>query len=106
MNKPERMCADVLEMLEVEYKPQHQFPDCRHLRPLPFDFWLPVLNAAIEYDGITHFKDVYGDFEKIQKRDAIKTKYCADNGIKLLRIPYTERANIDKVISDFIHQLI
>lgn len=30
---------------------QHKFKNCRDIRPLPFDFYLPKLNTCIEYDG-------------------------------------------------------
>ena len=30
--------------------------------------------------------------------DAIKTQYCNDNNIKLIRIPYWEYDNIEKII--------
>ena len=30
------------------------------------------------------------EFEELQKRDKIKTKYCKDNNIKLIRIKYNE----------------
>lgn len=29
-------------------------------------------------------------FELYKKRDKIKNKYCLDNNIKLIRVPYTE----------------
>lgn len=106
MNKPERICADTIECHELKYIAQHKFPDCRNILPLTFDFYLPDLNAAIEFDGMGHYKKIYGDLAKIQKRDAIKDKYCADNNIPLLRIPYWERPNIDKLISAFIAKTV
>ena len=49
---------------------------------------------CIEDDGAQHFKPVkYWGGEKtfleIQERDALKNEYCKNNGIKLVRIPYT-----------------
>lgn len=38
--------------------------------------------------------------EQNQKRDEIKNKFCKDNNIKLLRIKYTEEANVDKILDD------
>lgn len=61
-----------------------------------FDFYLPELNIIIEYDGIQHFqqgKGVFDNEEKFQKTqisDAIKTQWCIDNNIHLIRIPYTK----------------
>jgi len=105
MNKPERECADALEVLEVKYEYQYRFNNCRDKRTLPFDFYLTGLNAVIEYDGIFHVKDIYGTLADVQRRDAIKNKYCGDNDIKMLRIPYTERANISQLITEFIDGL-
>ena len=48
----------------------------------------------IEYDGIQHFKPgmfngTEEDFVNTQIRDKQKNEYCKENGIPLIRIPYT-----------------
>jgi hypothetical protein len=53
--------------------------------------------SCIEYDGRQHFEpiDFFGGndgLKYIQINDAIKNKYCEDNGIKLIRIRYDENA--------------
>ena len=61
-----------------------------------FDFYLPDYNIMIEYDGIQHFIQGNGKFDNAekfaltQKHDAIKTQWCKDNNISLIRIPYTK----------------
>ena len=45
------------------------------------------------------------EFIKRQRRDAIKNKYCEDNGINLLRIPYFEKENIDSIIFNRLQRL-
>ena len=62
---------------------------------LPFDFYIPKYNLIIEYDGFHHFYPVNGGggeekFKLTQENDAIKNKYCKENDITLLRIPYTD----------------
>lgn len=62
---------------------------------LPFDFYIPKYNLIIEYDGFHHFYPVNGwggeeKFKLTQENDAIKNKYCKENDITLLRIPYTD----------------
>lgn len=58
-----------------------------------FDFYVNR-NYVIEYDGETHYKcNLHGwhnedQLKSQQERDAIKTKYCLDNNIPLIRIPY------------------
>jgi Zn finger protein HypA/HybF involved in hydrogenase expression len=74
---------------------------CRHKSALKFDFYIPSINTAIEYDGEQHFmpRDVFGgdeEFQSTQLRDQIKTKYCLDNGIRLVRIPYTMAVDVIK----------
>jgi len=75
--------------------------DCRNKKELPFDFYLPDYNLCIEYDGIFHYEDIFDkpyDFKTGKKRDKIKTKYCKDNNINLLRIPYWEFDNIEEIL--------
>ena len=36
--------------------------------------------------------------KETQIRDRIKNKYCKDNNIKLIRIPYFEFDNIDEIL--------
>lgn len=83
-----------LQSKHIEYYMQYKFEDCRAIRPLPFDFYLPKLNCCIEVDGIQHYEKIRDmddeDLIKRQGYDNIKTKYCQDNNIKLIRIKYTD----------------
>lgn len=98
---------DYLEKHDFDYVYQMRFDDCRDKRTLPFDFYIPSLNMCIEYDGEGHYDEHFYDgrinkdgtsLEDTKRRDEIKTKYCEDNGIKLLRIPYTQKKNIGKIL--------
>ncbi len=42
------------------------------------------------------------NYEKCKKNDSIKTKYCSEHKIKLLRIPYFEFSKIDTILKDNI----
>lgn len=93
-SKGEKLVSEYLDNLKFEYVHQHRFEDCKNKKRLIFDFYLPRVNTCIEYDGIQHFEpiEVFGgeeEFEKSQKRDKIKNKYCQAKGIRLIRIPYT-----------------
>ena len=85
--------------------PQYKFKDCKFKRPLPFDFYLPDYNICIEFDGEQHHKigcfngDIW-DFVDIKIRDTIKSIYCEDNNIKLIRIPYWEFDNIESILNE------
>lgn len=80
-----------------------------------FDFYLPQYNLIIEYDGEQHFKPVRfcGDneernseiFKKTQQSDQIKNQYCLDKHYDLLRIPYTERENVEEIIENHLQRL-
>lgn len=45
------------------------------------------------------------NFKIIKTRDKIKTQYCESNNINLLRIPYWEQQNIDKIIINRLQRL-
>lgn len=80
-----------------------------------FDFYLFQYNLFIEYDGIQHYEQMrfYGEdkekneknLREIQERDKIKNKYCYDNNINLLRIPYWETKNIETIINNHLQRL-
>ena len=94
-----------LENNNIEYIPQHSFPDCKYKRVLRFDFYLPKYNLCIEFDGYHHYNEnrrlVGGDsLLVIQARDNIKNEYCLNNNIGMLRIPFWEKDNIYKILED------
>lgn len=87
-----------------------RFNDC--INPLTgqnliFDFYLPLQNTIIEYDGSQH--DEYtpkfhgskksGKFEKQQAKDIIKNKYCETKGFKLIRIKYSQWDKIEDILA-------
>ena len=62
---------------------------------LPFDFYIND-KYIVEYDGEQHFKNTkFFDFYKCKKHDLIKNKYCFDNNIPLIRIPYNAIYTLD-----------
>lgn len=89
----EKLIQTYLENRSIQFESQKRFDDCRYKYTLPFDFYLPQLNMCIEYDGIQHYeaREVFGGekgLEETQKRDQIKSDYCNQKGLRLLRIPY------------------
>ncbi len=96
----ERLVNNILVSNNVKFIRQYKFIDCTNkkkgkgCRKLPFDFYIPTFNTCIEYDGRQHFdpnaffKGQEG-LEKQQFIDGLKDEYCEENGIKLIRIPYT-----------------
>lgn len=104
-SKGEKRIHKWLDSFNIVCERQKIFNDCKDKRPLPFDFYLPNYDCCIEYDGEQHYRsvDYFGGEEGFKKRvehDKIKTQYCADNNIKLLRIPYF--ANVEKELNNFL----
>ena len=69
------------------------------------DFYLPGYNLIIEYDGVQHFKPLkfFGGEEKLrerQKNDELKKQLCEENGIEVIKIPYWEYNNIEKILEE------
>lgn len=98
----------VLCMMNIDFKIEKKFDDCKFKRCLPFDFYIPSLNIAIEFDGRQHFEivDYFGGFEgfvKTKIRDSVKNLYCKENNIKLIRIPYYEIDNIENILKKEIY---
>lgn len=104
-SKGERSVQQWLESHNIIYESQKTFVDCRDKKVLPFDFYLPNNNIAIEYDGEQHFRPVehFGgeeSFERTVKHDKIKNEYCKNNGIYLLRIPYFK--DVEEELNNFL----
>ena len=106
ISKGETIIYNYLNQNNIKFKKEAIFKDCRDKKPLPFDFYLPNQNICIEYDGKQHFEpqDFSGhgnsesEFKETQLRDSIKTQYCKDNNIKLIRIPYWDFDNIETIL--------
>ena len=86
---------------------QNHCQGCRDQKPLRFDFWLPQASLVIEYDGQQHFRPVerFGGekaFWAVQKRDAIKDQFCRENGIEVIRIPYTQLGDIPAILHEIL----
>lgn len=102
-SKGEEKIKEILIKYNIKFNQQYLFNDCRNTRPLPFDFYLPQYNIAIEYDGRQHYKlDCFNmnllDLMNLKYNDNKKTQYCNDNNIKLIRIPYWDFNNIEKIL--------
>ena len=95
MSKGETFLMNILKEFDIKHVTQKSFQECRNKNKLPFDFYLPDYNTCIEYDGKQHFEEVefFGGQSallKTQENDLIKTNYCIENNIKLIRIKYNQ----------------
>jgi hypothetical protein len=98
MSIGEKRIYNYLMKKNIEFECEKTFDGCKNIMPLRFDFYLPSYNLLIEFDGEQHFKignfaDTLEEnerkFKNCKKNDEIKTKYCQDNDITLLRLHYS-----------------
>ena len=105
----EREIKRILEEFQVDFQQEKIFDGCIAKRKLPFDFFLPKQNIVIEFQGEQHFKPIkkFGGLEKFlerQEHDRIKRKFCLDNNIKEIEIPYTEYNKIMKILEPYLQK--
>ena len=87
----------LLQKNQITFEKQKMFTPCRFLdtnKMAKFDFFVKN-KYLIEFDGEQHFKPVllFGGEEQFQiqqEHDNYKNQWCKDNGIPLIRIPYTK----------------
>lgn len=103
-SKGEGLIKEYLDNHNISYMMGYKYDDCRDKKPLPFDFYLSDYNICIEFDGSQHFKssslwDKNGDLTIRKQHDKIKTNYCKNKGIKLIRISYKQVNNINGILN-------
>lgn len=111
VSKGEKKVEEFLIANGFTYEKQHQFEDCRNIFPLRFDFVIfdkDKISSIIEYDGEQHYKgrarsdpNKSGEtLKRIQRNDKIKNEYCKEKKLNLIRIPYWDLNNIEKILSE------
>lgn len=102
MSKGEQKILNYLDSHGIEYVSQQKMGDTKQ----SFDFFLPALNVALEFNGAQHYKpiEIFGGEERFtqqQEYDLKKKEYCEKNNIILKVISYLEYENIDNILDDF-----
>lgn len=114
-SKMELYTESFLNHKSIKFLDQYSTFGCRYINPLRFDFAILDDNnniiLLIEINGRQHYEPVeyFGGkkaFLKQQERDKIKRKYCEDNNIKLLEIPYWDFYQIDNILEKEINHLL
>lgn len=112
-----KQVENYLKDKKVNYVKEKTFVDCKKVGLLPFDFWLPEYNVLIEVDGLGHYRPVLfsGDkekaeqnFTKTKENDEIKTNYCKEHHIPLLRLPFwiIEKNQHVQILDNFLKPFI
>ena len=102
----EEEIAKILRQNNINFATQYTFADLNGPKggKLRFDFAIFCNNQLyelIEFDGRQHFDGPDGTWknsyslEDIQQRDQLKTKYCKEHKIKLIRISYKQLSQLD-----------
>ena len=89
ISKGNSKIIDILDENGLYYETEKKFNTCKDKNPLPFDFFVEN-KYLIEYDGEQHY-DVNSpfDYEYTHNHDLLKSQWCKNNNIPLIRIPYT-----------------
>ena len=121
ISKGEKEIGLCLDNMKIKYETETTLDGCSDVNKLRFDFSICDelgIKYLIEFDGHQHFKPVrFGgisiegaeeSYKNTIRRDSIKTQYCKDNNIPLLRIPYWEFDNIETILHSWLvkHGLI
>lgn len=115
-SKGETAIEKFLKLKNVKYESQCRFESCKNKSYLIFDFIINYNNkiCAIEYQGEQHYRPVpfNGSKEKSKelhistvKNDLIKKKWCKNNNIHFLEIPYWNYEKIEELISLFLEKI-
>lgn len=110
-SKGEKKISEILIQNNISFKKEYSFPDLKDKIPLRFDFAIldnSKIICLIEYNGIQHYIAGQGwnteeHFQILKNHDVLKAKYCNENNIKLIVIPYTD---YDKLTFEYLRDLI
>lgn len=115
--------ASYLKAKNLTFEREYSISNCKDKRPLPFDFAVfnkdGSLNCLIEYQGCQHFINPFqyckGDFINkesvlsVQKHDTMKSFFCQEHGIKLIRIDHpqtTSKSNKYSFIANLVKRTL
>lgn len=107
-SKGEKAITNFLEEKGLNFIKQYKIKDCKNIKSLPFDFYVPKYNLLIEYQGRQHYMsvEIFGgeeQFKAQQRNDNIKRNYCKNNNIKLLEISYKDFKKINQILTNQIN---
>lgn len=113
MSYGEREIMKFLDTQNIKYIPQKSFDNLFGLKGglLSYDFYLPIYNLLIEFQGEQHEKPHFGIFGgdeafiKQQEHDSRKREYAKQNNINLLEIWYYDIDNIEEILTNKLNNL-
>ena len=92
-----REIKDFLRKFKIELLQNH------NLDRIEFDFYLPSIRVCIEFDGIYHYQPIeelggLKTYDRVILEEKIKSDYCEDNYIDLVKIRYDQIDNIYMIL--------
>jgi hypothetical protein len=100
-----REIKDFLRKFKIEFLQNHM------LDKIEFDFYLPSIRVCVEFDGIYHFQSIeelggLNTYEKSKIDEKIKSDYCEDNYIDLIRIRYDQIDRVFEILKESLKNKI
>lgn len=95
----------ILDASGIAYEKEKVFQECKNIRSLPFDYYIPSRNCCIEVDGEFHYKrkgaslNRKSEYESVKRRDSIKTDFCETHNIRLIRLPYFKLNDFSSILA-------
>jgi very-short-patch-repair endonuclease len=107
ISKGEKFIRNFLISKNIKFEEQRIIPGTK----LKMDFFLPLKNICIEYDGIQHFEPRVrfggdAEFNNQKLRDISKNDYCKNNNIKLFRISYKDYSKLNSILDEILNESI
>lgn len=93
-------------ILNRDFVKTQKFKDLKDKNFLSYDFYIPLKNLLIEFNGKQHYEWVKNlqptlhDFHKQLHHDWLKRKYAKEHGIRLLTISYKEYDKIEEILNE------
>lgn len=109
-SKGEKEIAEYLKKNLIPFEREKRFDDCKNIKKLAFDFYLPNNNVLIEFDGRQHYeivnfsglcKSSLNEFHKIKENDEIKNNFAKSNNFNLLRIKFDKINEIENILNTY-----
>lgn len=110
VSRGEKRIAKFLKENNINYEPQKEFGGLIGVNgmPLSYDFYLPMHNILIEFQGEQHKVYKKGlhksieDFYRQIEHDERKRNYSKNNNFKLIEIWYYDFDNVETILSEHL----
>ena len=100
--KGEIEIENYLKENNISFEKTKKYSNLKDKSLLSYDFYIPLKNLLIEYNGEQHYKNKFKkplhEWHRQLHHDWLKRKYAKDNNINLLVIPYWRFGNIKEIL--------